>query len=289
MPFFRFFLLKLLFISLLASCTDKEILVDKTTDLKSNYHDALVVGYRNLSIWEEDKYDWQDSDHFAKKGLKAKQNISVELEDPIKRDIRDEDYLDELLFYRLEFIELKTNDTTVKFGLEVANLQILYDSWVEQTEEDPNSKSTLRFRREFIEKFRQLKRSIKILRDEQIKDNKLKDKNLYTVYFYSNMYTIDITADKELNKLVYYLKKLPKYKLVIEGHTDKVGKVDINIELSRKRVKAVRNKLLSLGINRKNIIKENAYGETKPNVISENGYHDRINRRVEIYVITNVK
>jgi len=289
MSFFRFFIVKLLFLSLLTSCTDKEILANKTTNLKSNYHDALVVGYRNLSIWEEDKYDWQDSDHFAKKGLKAKQNISVELEDPIKRDIRDEDYLDELLFYRLEFTELKTDDVTVKFGLEVANLQILYDSWVEQTEENPNSKSTLRFRKEFIEKFRQLKKSIKILRDEQIKDNKLKEKNLYTIYFDSNMYNIDITADKELNKLVYYLNKLPKYKLVIEGHTDKLGKVDNNIELSRKRVKAVRNKLLNLGIKRRDIIKENAYGETKPDVISDSGYHDRINRRVEIYVITNVK
>ncbi len=289
MSIFRIFLIKIFFLSILSSCTDKEILTKQATNLKSNYHDALVIGYRNLSIWEEDKYDWQDSDHFAKKGLRAKQNISVELEDPIKRNIKDEDYLDELLFYRLNFSEFKTNEIIVKFGLEVANLQILYDSWVEQTEENPNSNSTLRFRREFIEKFKQLKKSVKILRDEQIKDNKLKEKNFYVVYFDSNMHDIDISANKELNKLVYYLKKLPKYKLVIEGHTDKLGKVDNNIELSRKRVKSVRNKLLNLGIKRENIIKENAYGETKPDVVSDEGYNDRVNRRVEIYVITNVK
>jgi hypothetical protein len=184
MSFLKFFILKLTFITIfLTSCTHKEILQENTDNLKSNYHDALVVGYRNLSIWEQDKYDWQDSDHFAQKGIKAKNNILVELEDPIKRNIRDEDYLDELLYYRMEFIELKTDEVTVKFGLEIANLQILYDSWVEQTEEDPNAKSTLRFRKEFIEKFKQLKKSIKILRDEQIKENKLQEKNLYTIYF----------------------------------------------------------------------------------------------------------
>ena len=198
--------INLIVIFLLASCTNKELLESESNDLKSNYHDALVVGYRNLSIWEEQKYDWQASDHFAKKGLKAKRNITVDLEDPIKRNIKDADYLDELLFYRLEFSKLQTDEVKVKFPLELANLQILYDSWVEQTEEDPNDKSTLRFRKEFIEGYKQLKKSLKILRDEQIKSNKLKEKNLYVIYFDNSKSNLDISAIKELNKLVYYLK-----------------------------------------------------------------------------------
>ncbi|MBT4921746.1 MAG: OmpA family protein [Rickettsiales bacterium] len=278
-----------LIIILQASCTNRELLESQSTDLKSNYHDALVVGYRNLAIWEEKKYDWQASDHFAKKGLRAKRNISVGLEDPTERNIKDADYLDELLFYRLEFSKLQTDEIKVKFALEAASLQILYDSWVEQTEENPNEKTTLRFRKEFIEGYRQLKKSIKILRDEQLKAEKLTEKNLYTIYFDQSKSNLDITAIKELNKLAYYLKRLPKYKLVIEGHTDKLGAVDNNIALSRKRVMSTRDKLIELGVKRENILKENAYGETKQDNKSEQGYADRVNRRVEIFVLTDLK
>ncbi|MBL6785634.1 MAG: OmpA family protein [Rickettsiales bacterium] len=285
----RFFNIHFFIFLFVISCTNTEILEDSSKNLKSNYHDALVVGYRNLSIWEEEKYDWQASDHFAKKGLRAKQNMTVELEDPIDRNIKDQGYLDELLFYRLEFSELLTDDIKLQFALEVANLQILYDSWVEQTEEDPTDKSTIRFRREFIEGYRQLKKSIKILRDEQIKENNLKEKNIYVIYFDSNSSHLDITAKKEINKLVYYLKKLPKFVLVLEGHTDKLGSVDKNVNLSRKRVLSVRNQLLKSGIKREKIIKENAYGEAKPEVSAKDGYNDRINRRVEIYVITSLE
>ena len=274
-------------IFLIYSCTHREILTEKTETLNSDYFSALTIGYRNLAQWEENKYDWQEADHFAKKGLKAERHIMVALEDPVKRDIKDHQLLEELLHYRLEYLTLVTNELKIKFALETANLQILYDSWVEQAEENPDDKRTMRFRKEFIEGFKQLRKSVEILNEEKIKEVELKDKNIYVIYFDSNKYNIDFVASKELNNLIYYLEKLDDYKLVIEGHTDKTGSVKNNLVLSRLRLNIVKSFLINKGVDEKNIIKETTYGEAKQYLKGDSNRSDRQNRRVEIYVITN--
>jgi len=85
----------------------------------------------------------------------------------------------------------------------------------------------------------------------------------------------------ELGKFAEVLKNHPEINLVIEGHTDSVGKDDYNLKLSQKRADAVRTYIIEkFGIDA-NRLTAKGYGETRP------VYDNRVkigrdkNRRVE--------
>lgn len=111
----------------------------------------------------------------------------------------------------------------------------------------------------------------------------IEEKNIFTtdsvytfkdLYFESASYTIDSSAYPELDNLVTYLKSNQK-KVLIEGHTDKVGSVNDNLLLSRNRAKAVKLYLVKQGVS-SNRIKYIGYGAARPISIDSNK-----NRRVE--------
>ena len=52
----------------------------------------------------------------------------------------------------------------------------------------------------------------------------------------------------ELDQLVQLMNQKPALEIQISGHTDDVGEVQYNIDLSLKRAKAVRDYLISKGI-----------------------------------------
>ena len=69
----------------------------------------------------------------------------------------------------------------------------------------------------------------------------------------------------------------------IIGHTDSKGDEDYNLELSKKRAKAVKKELEKLGID-PNRIKTDGKGESEPKAKNDTEEGRRINRRVEILI-----
>ncbi len=63
-------------------------------------------------------------------------------------------------------------------------------------------------------------------------------------------------ADKEMSRVLAYLKANPDSKAVLSGYHDASGNPDYNIELAKNRSHAVRDRLIQLGINRSRIIEE---------------------------------
>jgi outer membrane protein OmpA-like peptidoglycan-associated protein len=87
-----------------------------------------------------------------------------------------------------------------------------------------------------------------------------------------------------LNELAETLKKKPNWNLEITGHTDNVGEEATNLELSKKRAEALKNYLVSKGIDA-NRLKVLYVGETQP--IGDNNTADGRgkNRRVEMKIV----
>lgn len=87
-----------------------------------------------------------------------------------------------------------------------------------------------------------------------------------------------------LDELAGVLVKRPEWKLQIAGHTDNVGSAQSNMILSKKRAEAVRNYLVSKGVDEKrfNVL---YFGQTQP--IADNTTQEgrQKNRRVEMTVI----
>lgn len=75
------------------------------------------------------------------------------------------------------------------------------------------------------------------------------------------------------------LKRFPHWNVVIEGHTDDVGKADRNIILSEERAFAVRRELIKFGIEGTRI-SAIGYGETKPVANNNTEVGKAQNRRV---------
>ena len=88
----------------------------------------------------------------------------------------------------------------------------------------------------------------------------------------------------ELDGLVAMLKVDSKMEIQLEGHTDNVGNASLNLELSEKRVLAVKKYLTSHGIS-KGRIQTKAYGGTKPVAKGNSEEARALNRRVEMRVL----
>lgn len=86
-----------------------------------------------------------------------------------------------------------------------------------------------------------------------------------------------------LDKIVVLMQQ-SNIHMEIKGHTDNVGKEDFNLELSKKRAKAVYDYLIKKGIYA-NRLSYSYYGMSKPITTNDTEEGRKINRRVEFEIL----
>lgn len=98
----------------------------------------------------------------------------------------------------------------------------------------------------------------------------------------------DISAEsyEELNEIVAMLNASETMTIQLEGHTDFRGNEKQNLKLSEARVDAVRDYIVSQGIDKKRI-KTKAYGGSQPLSKESDAASRASNRRVEVRILTN--
>lgn len=97
----------------------------------------------------------------------------------------------------------------------------------------------------------------------------------------------DIITEKSyasLDALASLMLKKTNWRLKISGHTDNVGSASSNLKLSKNRAEAVRNYLVSKGIN-KDRFKVEAFGSKKPIADNKTEEGRQKNRRVEMLLV----
>jgi len=105
-----------------------------------------------------------------------------------------------------------------------------------------------------------------------------------SIEFEINSKTIRSQHYSRLNSIVKLLKFEKKLKIIVEGHSDKLGAEKINIKLSNERALAVKNYLISKGINGERI-KTIGYGSSQPAFNYENNSNiNAKNRRIQIVI-----
>jgi len=95
----------------------------------------------------------------------------------------------------------------------------------------------------------------------------------------------------EINRdSIYKIKKFAKYLLAnrgsivtIEGHTDSVGSFEHNMQLSKRRAKAVAQKLIEFGVSPSRI-RAIGRGESMPIAPNDTDYGKSLNRRIEAII-----
>jgi outer membrane protein OmpA-like peptidoglycan-associated protein len=92
------------------------------------------------------------------------------------------------------------------------------------------------------------------------------------------------TSFSALDELSELLKRKPSFKLLIDGHTDNVGKAAFNMKLSENRAKSVKTYLVDKGIDASRITAK-GYGLTKPIASNKTPEGRQKNRRVEFTIV----
>jgi len=110
---------------------------------------------------------------------------------------------------------------------------------------------------------------------------------LRNIYFDYGKATFQDGSYSELNKLENMLKQNERVKVEIAGHTDNVSSADFNMKLSLKRANAVKDFLVSKGIDTRRVTTA-GYGEERPIASNDDEKDGReLNRRVEFKVLDN--
>lgn len=108
-------------------------------------------------------------------------------------------------------------------------------------------------------------------------------KALQGIQFESGKDVIKKSSNAILNQISKVLIDNPTYLIEVQGHTDNVGKPEVNLKLSENRANSVRNYLILKGIA-ENRITAKGYGDTKPVVSNKTPQGKAKNRRVEFVV-----
>ena len=104
-----------------------------------------------------------------------------------------------------------------------------------------------------------------------------------SIYFGGGSYYIDYQQIKELNEWLDSIDGLEQYDIIIHSHTDNIGSLEYNQQLSELRSEAVLRQLLRRGIPKETISIED-FGETNP-VFDNSTLEGKLNnRRVDVFL-----
>ncbi|MFN4144577.1 MAG: OmpA family protein [Runella sp.] len=107
---------------------------------------------------------------------------------------------------------------------------------------------------------------------------------LSNVMFEQSKFEIVPSSYNELNKIVKMMQQYPQMEVLLEGHTDNQGEIQLNIKLSEDRVNEVKKYLVEKGVAEARI-QTKAWGPTKPIASNELEETRRRNRRVEFTIL----
>jgi len=107
---------------------------------------------------------------------------------------------------------------------------------------------------------------------------------LKNVFFDTDKASLLPESKSELQTLVNFLNNNPEVKVIIKGHTDNVGNDEHNLDLSKRRAKAVFEYLVGQGIATERLAHE-GYGEKVPIATNETDEGRAANRRTEFEII----
>ncbi|MDN5346125.1 MAG: OmpA-OmpF porin, family [Petrotoga sp.] len=105
---------------------------------------------------------------------------------------------------------------------------------------------------------------------------------IYGIHFDFNKADIKPESEPVLKEIAKFLKNNPEVKLYVVGHTDNIGTLQYNMELSKKRAEAVVKELVEkYGIDKSRL---NAFGVGPLAPIASNKTEEgrALNRRVEL-------
>lgn len=268
-------ILTALCLCLLAACNTTaslEKLREKSLN-DNQFHQVLAKLYRGFAESELKSYDWWSSKYFADKGLMAANGQTISPENPDSWRISEHDIV-ELQSAYSSLNQKLTPGFKASEPVRAATLQFTYDCWVEQQEEAWDTNAIDVCKNRFYS-----------LLDETDTPTRMGGplSTSYLMHFDWGANEVSGMARDELHLIASHLKRKNDYEIIINGHADRSGDDDYNMELSQARAEYIRSFLIRYGVPASRI-QYFAFGESDPKVFTEDGVRQRANRRVELFI-----
>ncbi len=279
----------LLFLTFLTSCaTSLQELAGHEDDLRHEnfYSSYLAREYLQFSRSLLQNDNFQDSEHFAKKGLQASIGLDADLESPVKWNVPMEHYED-LIIAQKRYHKIATIDLKNILPIQMAHLAFLYDCWVAK-------ESRPAFRMNEMSKCKS--RYFKLLDElEYFVENvgkkppeaKIIERLVkrYLLIFDFDKFKIMPEARRRIAKILTEIDDMDgNYRLFLVGNADSSGSKLYNERLSYKRANAVFNLFRKNGVPEE-VLSIIVQGEDYPDLITVDGARQRFNRTVEVYIV----
>ncbi|MCX6258494.1 MAG: OmpA family protein [Bacteroidia bacterium] len=107
---------------------------------------------------------------------------------------------------------------------------------------------------------------------------------LNNIFFQTGKSTLKADSYAELDRVVQLFKDYPTLEIEVSGHTDNVGSDEVNNKLSQDRAQAVKDYLVSQGIQAQKI-QAKGYGKSKPVAANDSEEGKAKNRRVDFTIL----
>lgn len=114
-----------------------------------------------------------------------------------------------------------------------------------------------------------------------VKDEKI---TLRNIFFDTDSDVLKEESFIELGRIVEFMKKNPKIRIEIGGHTDNVGAAEYNMKLSQARANSTKNYIVEHGIDASRVTCK-GYGLTQPIAKNTTEQGRALNRRIEAKVV----
>lgn len=238
-----------------------------------DYTKWLQKNYKALTLFEYDEmFDYDSAEHFAYKSLAAGRGTILK-PDSVSSRVIDSRYQAEAEsmygFIQDAYSRGKNRDNPK----DMARLQVSYDCWLEQIEEDIQPNHILKCKEIFYDAWEKLK-------DPPPQEIK-KFPAVVEVYFDTGSSEINSEEMRILQETVTN-QNIAHEKIVIEGYADTVDTSGYNQSLSQRRAEAIKMVIQNADSNITDI-SISAYGETRLAVPTNDKIAEPRNRRAIIY------
>lgn len=250
----------------------------------------LAEGYRRYAKHEDNAHDFEDAAKFLFRASAVERGERVEPEHLSMRTLPAY-AVDDLLYGRQRLMAALNRGASVRLPKLAANAQVAFDCWMEQQEENSQPHDVARCRRDFEGLIVRLEgtpeKSAPACQPAQCAESKpcpapACDPMLRLVHFDFDKHDLKAEARAVIQQVAELARQSPGRMLVATGHADRAGADRHNDALSKRRLDAVIEALVSAGVARERVARAEFFGERQPRLATADGVRAPENRRVEI-------
>lgn len=258
------------------------------------YPVSLTALYLEFAEQRQKEGDREVSDYFARKGLAVSRGEIVEAESLEGRKLP-EGAAPSLSLAREALLAAQSEENIATKPVAMARVQYFYDCWVDRAVDRSARAVDLEYCQQgFYSVMEEIKPrphtpSSASAQPAQRGDGEQEAlpapviADSYILYYATGSMEVSGEGVAALNKAIAEAGRANGARLVINGHTDRVGDETLNMEVSQARAEKIKNAMVRAGMDA-GAIEIYAFGESDPKVPTADEVAEPANRRVEILI-----